>query len=138
MSAAEHEAAHVTACLLLGLRFMAAEIHEDGTGDTYHVPCRDKRKETVALLAGHMQDRTPGWPPSGPPFTPTTGDGHDLINMWRQHGITGPVYLEVVREARELLDSDAYKRLHPVIAAHLEEHGRIDNTVTDHLIEEVQ
>jgi hypothetical protein len=134
----DHEAAHVAAAAILGLKVLGAEVTPDGAGSTWLLPDdRQSQWREIAIVAllGHMQDGRKDWPPRGLAFTPWSPDGHDLL------AVTGNVshdeYLGVVDDAWVLFRSGEYARIQPLVAGELGR-GRIDKPVIDLIAQGVQ
>ena len=133
----DHEAAHVTAAVLAGLRVLTARVFPDGSGVAYVLPGRGWRLNMVATLMGHIQDGIPDWPPRGLDFKPWSKDGEELLAMADRHNIAHDDYRTVVDAAWDVFRSDDYRRIHPLIAAVLERDSSIDKPDIDRIAKEV-
>jgi hypothetical protein len=139
-SLAEHEAAHVSAALVLGVPVV--EVHapyrtlEDrmqrmdrGEQDAGMVTVKesDPRKLALVLLVAPFEDGDAHWPPSWPlPSVPAYGDEADLCRHVKALGLDRAGYHALIQEALELAMSDEYRRLHVAFTHALERHGRLD------------
>jgi HK97 family phage prohead protease len=143
---AAHEAGHAAAALLLNIpvielaaprRDFAAlttepENPEDAAGHVRHdLPdaALDEpataRAVAIASLAGPLADgkRAPGWPLSLAPVTP---DEATLAQLVKQLGLDQDGYQQLLADARGLIESHAYARLHAALAAAAEQHEHLD------------
>ncbi len=116
-----HEAAHASACVLLGRRVehVAATPGHGFTGErvgsvSAPIPDEVKRRDLVAALVGYLAESALDWPPS---YADAQSEQREALGtLIRALDVSEDEYAACIALSRELLERPDFKRLQSAIA----------------------
>ena len=125
---ADHEAAHATAALLLGLPVLSVSVKPDATTNgrvaiRYADTDEDMHKRMSVILSGMVESGdTPQWPLR----TDRSTDEANLRQVADCLGLDESGYDKAVRQTFDLTTTRPYLRLHAAVSHALEQHQQFD------------